>query len=168
MASKWLEWKPILDTFGTPGIRENPIVHVHPSETPEAQHIRTNPIIHDSGGRNNDCEPRSIEKTHIPPVPKVAEIPPIPKGVRLICWDPKQSLVAIEVCSVVVDIPKFIERELRALDSRLNNPSTIHGGFSVAQMLNRLAQAGVEVELELRGGASTTKFQNTEGGDEIK
>jgi hypothetical protein len=57
---------------------------------------------------------------------------------------------------------------LRALDSRLNNPWTIHGGFTVPQMLDRLAQARVEVELEPKGGASTTKRPNTDGGHEIK
>jgi hypothetical protein len=35
-------------------------------------------------------------------------------------------------------------------------------------MLDRLAQAGVEVELEPKGGVSTTKRPNTEGGREIK
>jgi hypothetical protein len=80
--------------------------------------------------------------------------PAMPKGVRLIRWELKQTPVAIDVCSVVVDIPKFIERELRALDSRLNNPWTIHGGFTVPQMLDRLAQAGLEVELEPKGGAN--------------
>jgi hypothetical protein len=80
--------------------------------------------------------------------------PAMPKGVRLIRWEPKSSLVAIDVCSVVVDVPKFIEGELRALDSRLNNPWTIHGGFTVPQILDRLAQAGLEVELDPKGGAN--------------
>jgi hypothetical protein len=96
-----------------------------------------------------------------------AVIPPMPKGVRLIRWEPKAAPVAIDVCSVVLDVPKFVEAELRALDSRLNNPWTIHGGFTVLQMLDRLAQAGLEVELDPKGGASTTKPQNTEGGSEI-
>jgi hypothetical protein len=77
--------------------------------------------------------------------------PPMPKGVRLIRWEPKAAPVAIDVCSVVLDVPKFIEGELRALDSRLNNPWTIHGGFTVPQMLDRLAQVGALVELDPRG-----------------
>ena len=97
-----------------------------------------------------------------------SEIPRMPQGVRLIRWKPKAAPVAIDVCSLVVDVPKFIESELQALDSRLNNPWTIHGGFTVLQMLDRLAQAGLEVELDPKGGASTTKRQNTEGGDGIK
>jgi hypothetical protein len=70
----------------------------------------------------------------------------------LIRWQFKAAPVAIDVCSVVVDVRKFMESELRALDSRLNNPWTIHGGFTVPQMLDRLAQAGLEVELEPKGG----------------
>ena len=81
-------------------------------------------------------------------------VPRMPKGVRLIRWESKAAPVAIDVCSVVLDVPMFIKSELRALDSRLNNPWAIHGGFTVAQMLNRLAQAGLEVELDTKGGAN--------------
>jgi hypothetical protein len=101
-------------------------------------------------------------------------VPPMPEGVRLVRWEPKSGPVAIDVCSVVVDVAKFIHSELRALDSRLNNPWTIHGGFTVPQMLDRLAQAGLEVELEPKGKAPmpsdrterTTKHQETKGGPE--
>jgi hypothetical protein len=149
MPSKWLEWKPILDTFDTPGIGENPIIHTLEDE-------------------NGAQESPVIEKTHIPAVSKVPEIPTIPKGIRLISWEPKPAPLAIDVCSTVTDVPKFIERELRALDSRLNDPCTIHGGFTVSQILDRLAQAGLDVVLEPKGGSSATKCQNAEGGGEIK
>lgn len=76
-------------------------------------------------------------------------IPPMPKGVRLVRWEPKTAPVGIDVCSVVVDVPKFIESELRALDSRLNDPGTIKGGFAVPQILDRLAQAGVLVDVKI-------------------
>ena len=106
----------------------------------------------------------------------VLKAPAMPKGVRLIRWEPKTAPVAIDVCSVVVDVPRFIEGELHALESRLNNPWTIRGGFTVSQILDRLNQAGLEVELDPKGGASmpssrtarATKCQNTEGGREIK
>lgn len=98
--------------------------------------------------------------------------PPMPKGIRLVRWEPKTAPVVIDVCSEAVEVPKFIESELRMLDSRLNDPWTIRGGFTVPQMLDRLAQAGVEVELEPRGVASmppnrterTTRLQKTSGG----
>jgi hypothetical protein len=89
-----------------------------------------------------------------PKPPHTERRPAMPKGVRLIRWEPKAAPVAIDVCSVVENVPKFIESELRALDSRLNNPWTIHGGFTVPQMLDRLAQAGLEVELEPKGAAN--------------
>ncbi len=98
----------------------------------------------------------------------------MPKGVRLIRWEPKAAPVAIDVCSLVMDVPMFMESELRELDSRLNNPWTIHGGFTVPQMLDWLAQAVLEVEFVARTGrldgtdGSPFGCQNTEGGREIK
>ncbi|MGA7624394.1 MAG: hypothetical protein WCA91_12520 [Candidatus Acidiferrales bacterium] len=86
------------------------------------------------------------------PNPQILRCPTLPQGVRLIRWEPKPPPVAIDVCSIVVDLSKFVESELRALDSRLNHPWTIRGGFTVSQMLDRLAQAGLEVELEPKGG----------------
>jgi hypothetical protein len=79
-------------------------------------------------------------------------VPLMPKGVRLVRYEPKAAPVRLDVCSVVFDVPSFLESELRALDSRLNNPWTIRGGFTVPQMLDRLAQVGLEVELEVKCG----------------
>ncbi|HKI11133.1 MAG TPA: hypothetical protein VKA02_03390 [Candidatus Acidoferrum sp.] len=75
----------------------------------------------------------------------------MPAGVRLVRWEPKPAPVAIDVCSVVVDVPKFIEMELHDLNSRINFPWTIRGGWTIPQILDRLAQAGVEVEIDLKG-----------------
>ena len=77
--------------------------------------------------------------------------PLLPKGVQLVRYSPKSPPVAIDMCSVVVDVSKFVQSELRTLGSRLNNPVTIHGGFTVPQMLDRLRQVGLEVELEGKG-----------------
>ena len=118
------------------------------SDTSETQHIGENPIIHVCTDGNDTQEPRVIEKTAIPSVSKVSEIPPMPAGVRLVRWEPKPAPVAIDVCSIVVDVAKFVQTELSALDSRLNNPWTIRGGFTVPQILDRLAQVGVLVVLE--------------------
>jgi hypothetical protein len=76
----------------------------------------------------------------------------MPKGVRLVGWKPKCAPVSIDICSVVLDVPKFVQAELCALDSRLNDPWTIHGGFTVPQILERLRQAGVTVEIDLKAG----------------
>jgi len=75
----------------------------------------------------------------------------MPPGVKLLRYEPKAPPVALGVCSVVTDISKFIETELRDLDSRLNSPWTIRGGWSVPQILDRLRQVGVEVEIDLKG-----------------
>jgi hypothetical protein len=150
MSSKWLEWKPNSDTFDTP-------------------HIGKNPIIHASEGRNETQGPRIIERTHIPSVSKVSEVNSrpaekrpwipyaMPEGVRLVSWEPKPVPVAIDICSVVMDVPKFVQSELSALDSRLNNPWAIHGGFTVPQILDRLAQAGVFVALAIEPVSSEQK-----------
>lgn len=79
--------------------------------------------------------------------------PHLPKGIRLIRYEAKSPPVSIDMCSVVVDVSKFVQSELRAVGSRLNNPRTIHGGFTVPQMLDRLRQVGLEVELDPKGGA---------------
>jgi hypothetical protein len=40
------------------------------------------------------------------------------------------------------------------LDARLNNPWTIRRGLTVAHIFDRLAQAGLEVELHPKGGTN--------------
>jgi hypothetical protein len=94
-------------------------------------------------------EAQIIEKTPTPSVSEVPKPPSMPKGVRLVRWEPKPAPVAIDVCSVVVDVSKFME--LRDLNSRINFPWTIKGGWTIPQILDRLAQAGVEVEIDLKG-----------------
>ena len=93
---------------------------------------------------------------------KLAQVPPnsppnclaMPSGVKLLRYEPKKLPVAIDVCTIVTDVSKFIQRELRDLDSRLNLPGTIRGGWSVPQILDRLRQVGVEVEIHLTGNRS--------------
>lgn len=117
-----------------------------------AVHCDGCPRLHEPlhAGRLRQATPSSDDVPHawapelVPPT-----CPAMPKGIRLIRWEPKSAPVAIDVCSVVVDVSKFIAGELRALDSRLNDPMTIHGGFTVPQMLDRLAQVGVTVALAL-------------------
>lgn len=178
MANKWLEWTPDRDeTIATSGSPAPP----RPSELGfdgfEGEPSEHSPIIQGHGEApqpgedsiakmGNPVPSKPSEPSTGPALPLVLALdgvpgpkeplacPAIPKGIRLIRWEPKPVPVAIDVCSVVVDLPKFIESELRALDSRLNNPCTIHGGFTVPQMLDRLAQAGLEVELDPKGGVS--------------
>lgn len=74
----------------------------------------------------------------------------IPPGVRLVRYEPKPAPVAIDVASVVVDVQKFIEAELRELEARLCSPVQIRGGWGVYAILDRLSQVGVELEIESR------------------
>jgi hypothetical protein len=103
-------------------------------------------------------EPSKPTKPNVEPeiagIPAPPTCPPMPIGVRLVRYEPRKPPVAVDVCSVVTDVPKFIERELRDLDSRLNSPWTIRGGWSVPQILDRLRQVGVEVEIDLKGDRS--------------
>lgn len=155
MPSKWLEWKPTSDTFGTAPLGANPIIHVSEDKNdPKHEVTKVPKVINTPCG--NSVETHSdeiIENTRMTPVPKVpklAEIPQMPNGVRLVHWDPQPAPAAIDICSVVLNIPKFIKTELQALDSRLNNPQTIHGGFTVPQILDRLAQVGLIVTVEVK------------------
>jgi hypothetical protein len=56
--------------------------------------------------------------------------------------------IAIDVCSIVVDVEKFIQTELAELDARLHSPIQIRGGWGVFTILDRLRQVGLELEIE--------------------
>jgi hypothetical protein len=47
---------------------------------------------------------------------------PLPVGVKLLSYAPKNPPVAVTVCSVVTDVPKFIQYALGELDARLHHP----------------------------------------------
>jgi hypothetical protein len=81
------------------------------------------------------------------------ECPPLPAGVRLVGYRPKTAPVAIDVCSVVTDVDRFIRSELGELDARLHNPGQIRGGFGVFAILERLRQAGLQLEIVSRHSA---------------
>jgi hypothetical protein len=76
-----------------------------------------------------------------------ALIPAMPPGVRLINWNPKVPPVAIEACAVVTDPPLFARTTLRQLETALAQPKR-WVGWSVPQLIDRLAQVGVFVALE--------------------
>jgi hypothetical protein len=83
------------------------------------------------------------------------ECPPLPKGLKVVRYQPKTSPVAIDVSSVVTDVEGFIRAELLELDARLHNPVQIRGGWGVFTILERLRQVGVELEIVgLTGGSS--------------
>lgn len=76
-----------------------------------------------------------------------AAAPPMPPHIRLVEWNPKEAPIAIDTCSVVVDVPLFIKTTLEQLSTALTNHKR-WVGWSVPQLVDRLLQAGVAVELE--------------------
>jgi hypothetical protein len=69
------------------------------------------------------------------------------KGVRLLEWNLKEPPVAIESCAIVTDTARFARNTLEQLRTALAEPKR-WVGWSVPQLIDRLAQVGVRVSLE--------------------
>jgi hypothetical protein len=83
------------------------------------------------------------------PTAKPAECPyTLPEGVKLVQFTRKAPPVAVTVCSVVTDIPKFVRHALAELDARLHHPVQIKAGDSVFELLSKLGDCGLELRLE--------------------
>lgn len=74
-------------------------------------------------------------------------IPAMPGQVRLLEWKLKEPPVAIDTCSVVTNTALFARRTLEQLQTALAQPKR-WAGWSVPQLIDRLAQVGVTVMLE--------------------
>ncbi len=74
--------------------------------------------------------------------------PPLPRGVRLVRYSPKSPPVAVDVCSIVTNVERFIMSHLWELDARLHNPVQIRAGGSVFEILAKLREVGVELEID--------------------
>jgi hypothetical protein len=75
-----------------------------------------------------------------------AAIPAMPPGVGLIKWKLKEPPVAIETCAVVIAPALFAKATLDQLRVALESPKR-WVGWSVPQLIDRLAQVGVQVAL---------------------
>lgn len=71
----------------------------------------------------------------------------MPPGVRLVHWNLKEPPVAIDTCSVVTDPALFARSTLQQLGVVLAQPKR-WVGWSIPQLIDRLAQVGVAVSLE--------------------
>lgn len=80
-------------------------------------------------------------------------IPQMPQGVRLIKWSLKKPPVAIETCSVVTNPALFARTTLEQLRTALAHPKR-WVGWSAAQLIDRLSQVGVDVEIKDGKGGS--------------
>ena len=79
---------------------------------------------------------------------KRSDIPPMPPGVRLVAWEPKQPPVILTRLSVVIAVPLFIRSTLEQLEDALAGKQWLAGNWSVAELIDRLSQVGVVVLLE--------------------
>ena len=72
---------------------------------------------------------------------------PMPKGVRLLLWEPKPAPVLLTRCSVVTDVPRFVQMTLLELGAALAGKRWLSGNWSVRELTDRLEQCGVVVEV---------------------
>jgi hypothetical protein len=76
-----------------------------------------------------------------------AKVPPMPPHTRLVNWNPIAPPVMIENYSIVVDVPLFIRSTLGQLGVLLGDGKR-RVGWTVPQILDRLRQVGVVVEID--------------------
>jgi hypothetical protein len=76
--------------------------------------------------------------------------PSMPEGVRLLAWSPERPPVAIETWAIVNDVPQFIRATLEQLRSAMVGESWLAGNWSVRELVERLAQVGVRIEVVTR------------------
>ena len=77
-----------------------------------------------------------------------AVIPEMPSGVSIVEWKPKAPPVILTAYSVVVDVDNFIVASLRELEAAMNGKAWLAGHHSVRDILERLAQCGVKLEVD--------------------
>jgi hypothetical protein len=141
-ASRWLHWTP-----SQPEIIETP-PKVEPSKP-------TKPSFDGFDGSSSEPSPiiRAPKSTDSPGQAERVKIPgtcpyTLPEGVHLTRYTPKHRRVAVTVCSMVEDVPKFIGHALHELEARLRSPIQIKAGDSVFELLSKLADCGLELRLE--------------------
>jgi hypothetical protein len=76
------------------------------------------------------------------------DIPDLPPGVKLISWKPKQPPVMLNRYSVVTDCALFAKATLRQLAAALAGKEWLAGNWSIAELVNRLREVGVVVEVQ--------------------
>jgi hypothetical protein len=83
-------------------------------------------------------------------------IPAMPPGVRLLKWSLKETPVAIEACAIVTDSALFARTTLEQLAIALAEPKR-WVGWTVPQLIDRLYQIGVDVDLAPCGKPGDSK-----------
>jgi hypothetical protein len=117
MPSKWLDWKP--------------------------EHVIEKTAEHEP---SKPSKPGSVGFVGSLPGDFPIIRPDMPPGVRLVAWSPKEPPVVIETSAVVVNPALFAQTTLEQLTTALASPERWIG-WSVPQLIDRLAQVGVFVKL---------------------
>jgi hypothetical protein len=73
---------------------------------------------------------------------------PIPKGARLVRWQPKAPPVELSRYETVVNTDRFVRTTLRQLDHRLKGETWLSGNWPLPVLLARLEAVGCVIELE--------------------
>src|ERR1700676_1228401 len=73
--------------------------------------------------------------------------PPMPPGVRLLKWEPKKPPIAIVRMGIVINVPHFVAATLSQLQARLEGKDFLAGNWSLRELVDRLEQVGVAVEI---------------------
>jgi hypothetical protein len=76
------------------------------------------------------------------------EIPLMPPGVQLVSWKLRKPPIVIQRWSVVTNPALFAERTLEQLEAALDGKDCLAGHRSVHELLDRLEQVGVVVNLD--------------------
>ncbi len=76
------------------------------------------------------------------------KIPSMPPGARLMRWEPKSVPIILTNYIVVTDVHRFIYMTLLELAAALAGKRWQCGHWSVRDLLDRLEQCGVQVEVE--------------------
>jgi len=74
--------------------------------------------------------------------------PTLPNDLRLVSYAPKKPPVALEECSIVTNVELFIQSSLADLEYRMNHADEKRLGRTISQILDRLHQVGVVIEVE--------------------
>jgi len=77
-----------------------------------------------------------------------SSLPPMPEGVRLVRWEPKPAPVILTQYSVVTDVLKFVSVTLLELEAALAGNRWQSGHWSARELVDRLEQCGVYVQIE--------------------
>ena len=87
--------------------------------------------------------------------------PPMPAGVRLLKWELKNPPIAIIRMGIVSNVPKFVAATLLQLRARLEGKAFLAGNWSLRELVDRLEQVGVAVEIESFQSAGRSDERNS-------